>query len=134
MRSFPVNDSSVDMICAFSVFTHLLPEEVYIYLEDAQRVLKAGGRVVLSFLEFTAPSHWKQFQSAVDALKINAPSHLNTFLAREAIETFAVHLGFDCEAFITGDQAPWDGAPLGQSVAILCKKLGLDGTAAAEGG
>ena len=39
------------MILAFSVFTHLLHEESFIYLEDFKRVLKPGGSVVFSFLE-----------------------------------------------------------------------------------
>ena len=51
-----------DMVCFFSVFTHLLHEQSYVYLRDAKRVLKSGGRIVFSFLEFSMPSHWSVFE------------------------------------------------------------------------
>ncbi|NBW95850.1 MAG: methyltransferase domain-containing protein, partial [Planctomycetia bacterium] len=59
--SIPADDASADMLCAFSLFTHLLHEESYVYLQESFRVLKPGGKVVMSFLEFAAPSHWNVF-------------------------------------------------------------------------
>jgi ubiquinone/menaquinone biosynthesis C-methylase UbiE len=119
--SFPVEDNSADIICAFSVFTHLLPEETYVYLEDALRVLRGRGLFILSFLEYTNLSHWVQFQSTVASRKTDTRPHLNTFLARETIDAFAAHLGYTREAFVDGDKAPWGGDALWQSVAVLRK-------------
>lgn len=95
--SLPAKDRSFDMMCAFSVFTHLLPQETFIYLEDAHRVLRNGGRVVLSFLELEVPGHWTIFQSTVDSLKANVQAPLNAFLTRDVIKLFASHLGYDVE-------------------------------------
>ena len=47
---FPLDARSVDMICAFSVFTHIEPEDSYRYLRDALRVFRPGGRFIFSCL------------------------------------------------------------------------------------
>jgi len=41
--SIPEADGAADMVCFFSVFTHLLHEDSYRYLLEAHRVLKPGG-------------------------------------------------------------------------------------------
>ena len=48
--AFPLADHSVDVLCAFSVFTHMEHEDAYRYLVDALRVVRPGGRVVFSCL------------------------------------------------------------------------------------
>jgi len=48
--AFPLADASVDVICAFSVFTHIEHEDTYRYLKDALRVIRPGGRFVFSCL------------------------------------------------------------------------------------
>ena len=42
----PAPDGEADMVCFFSVLTHLLHEESYVYLQDARRVLKPTGKLV----------------------------------------------------------------------------------------
>lgn len=51
----PARSESIDMICAFSVFTHLPHHESYLYMEDMLRALKTGGMLLFSFLEFAVP-------------------------------------------------------------------------------
>jgi SAM-dependent methyltransferase len=48
--AFPLGDASVDVMCAFSVFTHVEHEDAYLYLKDARRVVRPGGRFVYSCL------------------------------------------------------------------------------------
>jgi SAM-dependent methyltransferase len=48
--TFPLPDRSVDLVCAFSVFTHIEHEDTYRYLRDALRVVRPGGRFVFSCL------------------------------------------------------------------------------------
>lgn len=48
--TFPLDDQSVDIMCAFSVFTHMEHEDAYRYLTDARRVVRPGGRFVFSCL------------------------------------------------------------------------------------
>ena len=45
---FPYDDASFDFAFLTSVFTHLLPDDVVQYSSELARVLKPGGRVVIS--------------------------------------------------------------------------------------
>lgn len=47
---FALADDSVDLMCAFSVFTHMEHEDAYRYLVAARRVVKPGGRMIFSCL------------------------------------------------------------------------------------
>ena len=46
---FPYQSGEFDFVVLFSVFTHMMPEEVDNYLAEIQRVLKPGGTCVASF-------------------------------------------------------------------------------------
>lgn len=46
---FPYADQSFDFIFLTSVFTHMLPEDVENYLSQIMRVLKPGGRCLITF-------------------------------------------------------------------------------------
>jgi SAM-dependent methyltransferase len=132
--SIPGPEGTADMVCFFSVFTHLLHEDSYSYLVEARRVLKPGGRIVFSFLEFRIPYHWSVFEHSVAHRK--SGQHLNQFMARDGIHAWAQHLGLDVELIADGDK-PHIPVPeeirfdhgtvmqelgnLGQSVAVLVK-------------
>ena len=134
----PDEDASADMICAFSLFTHLLHEETYRYLEECRRVLKPGGRLVFSFLEFAMPSHWQVFEGTVQESKHPSRTHLNVFIERSAIEVWAKHLELDIEMWQDSSQGGCiplsrsvitdsgetlkDAANLGQSVCVVSKR------------
>jgi ubiquinone/menaquinone biosynthesis C-methylase UbiE len=119
--SIPVSNASADIVSAFSLFTHLLHAETYLYLEEALRVLKPGGKLIFSFLEFAEVGHWAVFQSTVEVTRSAGQSHLNTFIERNAIQTWADHLGFEIERFVSGGDTEWDAAALGQAVVVLRK-------------
>ena len=132
--SIPVTNNCADFVCFFSVFTHLLHEESYHYLEEAKRVAKSGGYIIFSFLEFAIPSHWGIF---LGALKDTDPQKVLTqFVSRDAIAAWANHLGLQIIAIHDGDKphiplpqaVKWDNGHemiergnLGQSVCILQK-------------
>lgn len=118
----PVPDASADMVCAFSVFTHLQYTETYLYLEDILRVLRPGGRVVFSFHEFADPEHWYVFSKTLEAQRADSVPHLNQFIERPVIDLWCEKLGYVRDAFIGGGDAPWrDAPPLWQSMAVLRK-------------
>jgi len=117
--SIPAEDSSVDIACAFSVFTHLLHHETYIYLEEMRRVLKPNGRIVFSFLEFGPPGQWAVFEDTVLHQKRQTTPHLNTFIERNAIAAWASHLDLKVDRFIGGWEPVRNNVPLGQSVVVL---------------
>ena len=50
---FPFSEGSFDLIVAWSVFTHMFPEDVTNYLREAGRMLKPNGRCIFSFYIMT---------------------------------------------------------------------------------
>jgi ubiquinone/menaquinone biosynthesis C-methylase UbiE len=120
--TLPLPDQSTDMICAFSVFTHLKHTETYIYLNEINRILRPGGRLIFSFLEFASPRRWPIFTETVENERKGTPLHLNEFIDRSVIDLWASKLGFRRLQFIGDNEAPWgEPRPLGQSIAILAR-------------
>ncbi len=100
--TIPERDGIADFVCFFSVFTHILHQQSYMYLQEAKRVLNSGGKVVFSFLEFRIPCHWTVFENSV--AKAGTDWHLDQFIERNAIHAWASHLGFTVEAIEDGDK------------------------------
>jgi SAM-dependent methyltransferase len=99
----PEADAQADVVCFFSVLTHLLHEDSYLYLQEARRVLKPGGKIIFSFLEFTIPSLWPVFEASIR--KRDDPTYpLTMFMSREMINAWAAHLGLKVEVFADGDK------------------------------
>lgn len=117
--TLPVPDESSDFISAFSVFTHLLHGESFSYMQEARRILKRGGRLVFSFLEFSEPTHWHAFEAEYLGRQTGGVSHLNCMIERSVIPLWAEKLGFKLIEIIDCNSAPWGGAALGQTTAIL---------------
>jgi ubiquinone/menaquinone biosynthesis C-methylase UbiE len=120
--TIPAPDDSADFVSAFSVFTHLLPAESYLYMQDIRRVLRPGGSLVFSFLEFADPAHWSHFANEVEARRTGVVPHLNTHIERPVIRRWCAELGYVCEAIVAGNETPWQGKPMGQSTAVLQKR------------
>ena len=51
---FPYDDAAFDLVIATSLFTHLLPAAAEHYLAEAARVLAPGGRLLCTWLLFSA--------------------------------------------------------------------------------
>ena len=113
----PAPTNSVDFVAAFSVFTHLLHEETYLYLQDARRVLRAGRPIVLSFLE--SMHGWQIFEEMLNHRRASNKGHLNMFTERSQIEAWAKHLGMELTAFDFGSLHDAGG----QSIAVLTKPM-----------
>jgi ubiquinone/menaquinone biosynthesis C-methylase UbiE len=121
-RTLPLKDRSVDMFCGFSIFTHLLHAESYLYLEEMKRALRPGGRILFSFLEFAEPTHWETFRSTCEAQRNATLPHLNMFIERGAIRTWCEKLELSVLEFIDGPDDRWEqGHSLGQSMVIVEK-------------
>jgi SAM-dependent methyltransferase len=94
-------DAAADVVCFFSVFTHLTHEHTFLYLREAARLLREGGLIILSFLEFGIDTHWTQFEAAVRGFgKGGEPIVL---LDRGAIRRFAGALGLEVLGLVDGN-------------------------------
>lgn len=67
MTRLPTLNKKFDMICLFSVFTHMYPEEVLEYLKDMKNYLNENGCIVASIIE----SADKKFSGDRDRAEIN---------------------------------------------------------------
>lgn len=54
---FPFSDNSFDLIIAGSVFTHMLPDDIFHYLSEIKRVLKPYGQSFLTYFLITAQTN-----------------------------------------------------------------------------
>jgi ubiquinone/menaquinone biosynthesis C-methylase UbiE len=136
----PEQDSQADIICFFSIFTHLLYEETYRYLQESMRVLKPGGKIIFSFLEFEILDQWVVFEANMVHASEGDP--LMMFMDRFAIRAFAKNIGLEVLHIIDGNKAhipiseplTFDNGqtitdkgrlgPIGQSVCVLQKPIG----------
>ena len=117
----PEADTTADMVCFFSVMTHLLHEQSFWYLEEAKRVLKPGGRIVFSFLEFREPGHMPIFWDTLRTTKARAQAPLNVFIDRDAIHRWADALALTVIDVRQGSEQVVPEGVLGQSVCVLEK-------------
>lgn len=132
----PAPDASADLVTAFSLFTHLLHEETFLYLEETLRVLKPGGLVVFSFLEYEGAGHVEIFQGSLEQYRAGQAKHLNVFIEQQAIVLWAKLLGLSLCQIINGRHSVfpidelgtcWNGhvktdfCAFGQSLAVLQK-------------
>jgi SAM-dependent methyltransferase len=116
-------DSSIDMVFHWSVFTHLYPEECYLYMQDSYRALKPGGTLVFSFLELEDIKHHGVFRNRIDSFRrLGWSNTLDTFLHRDWIAFWARDIGFVDVSFTDGT----DGTrhpEFWQALAVMAKPV-----------
>jgi len=120
-------DGSLDMVFHWSVFTHVSPEECFLYLQDTYRALKPGGKLVFSFMELSDPEHYVIFEKRLDQYgQGTTPPILDVFLHRDWITLWARKIGFGEPSFTDGQDD--ECHPLAwQTVAALEKPAAVSG-------
>jgi SAM-dependent methyltransferase len=116
---------SVDVICAFSVFTHIEHEDTYRYLVEARRVVRPGGKLVFSCLplELAAAKQVLREQATLEFGSRWAQVR-NVVTSRDLMSELAGMAGWRVERWYAGDEynIPTDAGgmnALGQSSCVL---------------
>src|SRR5205085_8172207 len=65
----PERNGQADIVCGFSLMTHLLDEEVFLYFRETSRVLAPQGIAVFSFNDFSHAQHQATFLKYVQCYK-----------------------------------------------------------------
>lgn len=121
----PLEMGSVDLYCAFSVFTHMEHEDTFRYLQAARRRVKHGGKFVASCLTFDLPLAKEMFLAEAHVeLQTRWSRVRNVVTTVELMEGIATLAGWNVERWIPGNDSiiTQDGRPpraLGQSCMIL---------------
>jgi cyclopropane fatty-acyl-phospholipid synthase-like methyltransferase len=119
--SIVADADSIDILFHWSVFTHISPEECFLYLQDIFRALRPGGKLVFSFLELTDSHHYAVFENRLGRLQRKRRLHLlDTFLHRDWVALWAEKLGF-VELRFTDGQDYSAHPPMWQTVASMVK-------------
>lgn len=114
-------DATLDMIYHWSVFTHISPEESFLYLRDSFRALKPGGKTIFTFVELADPSHRDLFHRRVDQFAKEQPDLIvDVFLHRDWIRLWAETIGFTEPTFTDGQDGT-NHPPFWQTIAIMSK-------------
>ncbi len=123
---FPLADRSIDMMCAFSVFTHMEHEDTYRYLKDALRVVRPHGSFILSCLPMDLPAAQQVFlDSAADSFAARWSRVRNVTTSTDLMSAIATLAGWTVRRWYAGNEPKVilvdTGEPiaLGQSVCVL---------------
>jgi ubiquinone/menaquinone biosynthesis C-methylase UbiE len=125
--SFDLPDGTVDYVAAFSVFTHMEHEDTYLYLRDAHRITRDGGRFMLSCLTMDLPAaHGVFLESTSRSLAERWTQVRNVTTSYELMTSIAELAGWSVVRWYKGDEEliDLDGSPghrcaLGQSICVL---------------
>ncbi|MEO0467363.1 MAG: class I SAM-dependent methyltransferase [Pseudomonadota bacterium] len=113
------DDDWADMMLVMSVFTHIHHAETRQYLSEVARVIKPGGKLIVSFLEAGNPLHTKQFYPAPVrwALRQLGRDVLVTFMRRDQISGWVTEAGFTVEEIV-------DYAPVARQHTLVARRAG----------
>ena len=124
----PAADNSADFVIMFSLLTHLHFVESYMYIAEAKRVLKPGGRLLATYLEICAPIHRRAFDTSLESKMKGANRPLTAFIEAPVWPVWAQRLGMDLlhqyrggTPFFTDGAGSGQRQALGQSLAVLKK-------------
>ena len=124
-ETFDLDDHSMDVACAYSVYTHMEHEDMYRYLLQFKRIIRPGGRFVISCLPMTlaAAQHVFRMEAALDP-STRWTRVRNVTTSVDLVNEIAAMSGWTVVRWLPGDQgqAPSTSGELrslGQSIVVL---------------
>ena len=118
---FPYKENNFDLVILTSVFTHMLPDDVENYLSEIYRVLKPGGKCLVTFFilneksenymasnpDFTFKNHYDFYSVMDDKLKEGNVAYREDYLLKLFTKT-----ELSVKEILYGN---WSGAPKDKS-------------------
>jgi ubiquinone/menaquinone biosynthesis C-methylase UbiE len=95
LRIFP--DGYFDRVYCVVVFMHLDKLDVFRYICEAHRVLKAGGIAYFDTYNLLSTNGWHEFKGLLEAYPLSEqrPSHMSQFSTPQEIRKFMHEAGFE---------------------------------------
>ncbi len=116
-RAIPTADGSVDVVYAYSVFSHLLMDDAAAYLQEIARSLTAAGRVMLTCFVEEQVAACTENPAGYGPIEWSGPLHCVRF-ERSAFESIAADAGLTVDRFVHGRETD------GQSLYVLRTRPG----------
>ena len=82
-----------DLVFSFLVLQHIEREDAFLYLRDAHRILKPGGRLLTQFPNYLSPTYTRAFIDGADA-PARSPGRVRAYTEAEVRHTLAT-AGFE---------------------------------------
>lgn len=123
---FKIPPQSIDIICAFSVFTHMEHEDAFKYLQAAKKIVKVNGKFIFSCLPIHLDLSKKIFKEEASLnFKTRWSKIRNITTSIELMESISHMAGWRVQKwfhaekpniYLAGNEKPFS---LGQSVCVL---------------
>ena len=130
--TIPADPKTADIVCGFSVVTHLLDEEVFRLFQHARRALRPGGVAIFSYLSFVTHRQMfikndKAYEAKPDILKFFWPGTLEQFAEDAKLDVVdVVEADTDLPGrggtLLNGEPAP-EKLKLGQSFIVMSRSV-----------
>lgn len=122
---FDLADHSIDVACAFSVFTHMEHEDMYRYLVQLRRVVRPGGVMVISCLPLSLDDARGIFLSEAAFDPVARWQRVrNVTTSVDLIDDLAALAGWSVKKWLPGNKGQAQSSTgemrrLGQSIVVL---------------
>lgn len=88
-------DNCFDCVYSSIVFMHIDKIDMFVYISEALRVLKPGGRAYFDTYNLLAPEAWDEFMKNVQAFPYGyRPAHMSQFSTPQEMRKFMEAAGF----------------------------------------
>jgi ubiquinone/menaquinone biosynthesis C-methylase UbiE len=88
-------DNCFDCVYSSIVFMHIDKIDMFVYISEALRVLKPGGRAYFDTYNLLAPEAWDEFMKNVRAFPYGyRPAHMSQFSTPQEMRKFMEEAGF----------------------------------------
>ena len=124
-EQFDLPDHSVDIACAFSVFTHMEHEDMYRYLVQFKRIVRPSGRLVISCLPMSLPEAQPIFLAEAALDPVGRWQRVrNVITSVDLVNQIASLAGWSVVRWLPGDEgqalsSAGELRRLGQSIVVL---------------